>query len=214
MANTLLIESQYLPPIASIARMVHHQDVLLEQHEYYIKSSYRNRSHIGTANGMLRLSVPLVRGRRERQSIKNIKISYPDNKWVYLHWRGICYAYRSSPYFEYYEDEFAPFFEKKFTYLWDYNEQLLQTILGCLGANVNIGYTDSFQKKYNDTAFTDYRSAILPKLEHCRQDDLFTHPKYTQVFEDKIGFIPNLSILDLLFAEGPRSLDILQKSIQ
>ncbi len=210
--RTLLIETQYLPPIYSIARMIYHGKVLIEQHEHFIKSTYRNRCYIATPNGRQRMSLPLANGKGQRRVMEKVQIAYSE-QWQKIHWDTICYAYRSSPYFEYYEDHFEPFYQQHYPNLIDFNTQLLALILQLIGAEIVLEKTSSFQKKYDDTDILDFRSVVHPKKEQEKQDSLFTPPVYHQVFEEKIGFLPHLSIIDLLFAEGPQTLGILKAAM-
>lgn len=211
--NTLIIESQYLGSIHYYARLLHHKTVWIEQEEHYEKGTYRNRCHIVMPDGLLRLSIPLEKGKHQRRPMKDIRISYNDN-WQKLHWRSLETAYRSSPYFEYYEDDFQPFYTKKYDYLIDFNQKLCTLILGLLEEKISLSFTNSFEKKYSSTDYTDFRSFIHPKPNKQQIDPLFTPPTYHQVFENKLPFVPNLSIIDLLFAEGPQTASILRQSIK
>lgn len=210
--RTLLIESQYAGSIHYYARLLHHRKVLIEQHEHFQKATYRNRCYIAMPDDKLRLSIPLEKGRQQRRSMKDMKISY-DWDWQKLHWNSLTSAYRSSPYFEFYEDDIAPFFlEKKITYLMDFNDELHRFIMDAIhvGKQVKLERTTHFEKQYNPLEVLDFRSAILPSENKSRKDEVFKVPVYHQVFENKIDFLPNLSIFDLLFAEGPKSLGILE----
>lgn len=208
----LLIETQYLGSVHYYARLAYHQQVVIEQQEHFIKSTYRNRCYIATADGKLRLSVPLLKGRGLRKTIKDVKISY-DHAWQNLHWHSLETAYRSSPYFEFYEDDFRPFYEQQFTYLLEFNQQLCQLVLDLLQVEVKVKYTTSFQKKVEEADFLDFRSAIHPNPLKANIDEKYTPPTYHQVFDTKRDFIKNLSILDLLFNEGPNSSTLLLQSI-
>ena len=213
--KTLLIESQYAGNIQYYARMLHHEKVLIEQWEHYQKASYRNRCYIAMPNGPMRLSIPLVKGRQSRRTIKEMKISY-EWDWQKQHWNSLTAAYRSSPYFEYYEDDLEPFYSQKMVYLMDFNRQLRDFILKAINAQsmVNISYTDRFEKSYDADKVLDFRSVLLPNKSQESKDTLFECPVYHQVFEKKTGFIPNLSIFDLLFSEGPKALLTLKEAIK
>jgi len=211
---TLLIETQYLGNIEYYARLTHHKTVLLEQHEHYVKSTYRNRCYIAMPDGPLRLSVPLARSRYQRRAIKDVRIDY-SYAWQRLHWNSLCTAYRSSPYFEYYEDTFYPYYHKPFDFLLDFNQQLCAEIVELLQLPVQVNNTKSFQKSYAPEAnICDFRSVIHPRKTHAIGNPKYVSPTYHQVFENKIGFLPNLSIIDLLFAEGPNAVARLQDAIQ
>jgi hypothetical protein len=133
--------------------------------------------------------------------VKDVRISY-DFQWQRLHLMGLQTSYRSSAYFEYYEDDFNVFYEKKWTFLYDYNEEMLHLLLKLLKLKIDFKYTDEFEKTYPDLA--DFRDSIHPK-----RISLDNFKPYFQVFEDRNGFLPNLSILDLLFSQGPQSLKYL-----
>ncbi len=208
--KTLLIESQYLPNIQYFARLIHHKKVLIEQYEHFVKASYRNRAYILMPDGPLRLSIHVLGGRRNRDAMKNVKICNAHH-WQRIHWQGMRTAYRSSPYFEYFEDDLAPFYETPATNLFDFNQSLIAHIIEMLGADIEMSYTEKFQKVYGDDIL-DWRSAIFPNNK-SRADELFKAPIYHQVFEDKIGFHPNMSVLDLLFAEGPNALSVLESAM-
>lgn len=216
---TLVIETQYLGTVQYYARLLHHKNVLIEQAEKFAKSTYRNRCYIATADGELRLSIPLFNGKDQRKTIKDIKISY-DHAWQRLHWHSLTAAYRSSPYFEFYEDDFYPFYHKKFTYLLDFNQQLCALILKALQADVDINYTQKFRKLYDEQQFLDFRSAIHPNPRKARKElayqkaATYITPTYQQVFDDKLPFMPEVSIVDLLFNEGPNSATLLKNAFQ
>ena len=130
------------------------------------------------------------------------------------HWNTLCSSYRSSPYFEFYEDDFYPFFHQKYDFLLDYNQQLLQLVIGLINAPINISYTESFEKKYDEREYLDFRSVIHPNPVKAGKDEWFAPPVYHQVFQEKIGFFQNMSIVDLLFAQGPRAINTLKAAIQ
>ncbi len=198
-----IIESQYLPPISYFAVLLKQPSIFIEQYENYQKGSYRNRCHIATANGILRLSIPLEKGKNNQTPIKEVKIYNADN-WQIQHWRAMKSAYGKSPYFEFYADELCLFFEKKYDFLLDWNTDLLRFMTENIGLPVDIQLTDNYYK--NDNTIMDYRNVISPKKENL---NLFQDLHYGQVFEDKHGFIPNLSILDLLFCKGPEAIFVI-----
>ncbi len=210
--KTILLELQYLPPIQYFTKFFHYENVVIEQHENYSKRSYRNRCHIATANGVHRLSVPLKKGKNEQQPIRKVKIDYAVD-WQKNHWAAILSAYSNAPFFEHYEMYFRPFFINRTEFLFDYNLELLKTILMLLGFKQTPDLTTEFQKETSDLV-VDFRNKIVPKKQSKIDDPDFKASKYAQVFEEKNGFISNLSILDLIFCTGPQAAYYLENSIQ
>ncbi|WP_207425225.1 WbqC family protein [Pedobacter sp. SYSU D00535] len=188
----------YLPPIEFFAKLKQQQgELFLERFEHFPKQTYRNRASICSPQGKLDLRVPVVKGSKVHTKVKDVRISY-DFGWQRLHWLSLQTSYRSSAFFEFYEDDFAPFYDKKYEFLFDYNEALLQVLLKHLKLDISYSYTQSYIKDAN--GLTDYRETIHPKVA----SDYHTKPYY-QVFEERNGFIPDLSIVDLLFNKGPQS---------
>jgi len=189
----------YLPPVSYFSALNDNNfEFLIEKEEHFPKQTYRNRARIYSPNGPLDLFVPVIKGSKFHTKIKDVKISY-DFKWQRLHWLSIESCYRNSAYFEFYEDELAPFYEKKFEYLFDYNLELLQWIFKQLKKSPELKFTTEYIKEI--PAELDFRSKI-----HFKNTDPIVKAKpYFQVFEDRAGFLPNLSIIDLLFSQGPQS---------
>ena len=176
------------------------QEITLEKQEHFPKQTYRNRAEIYSPNGMLNLSIPINRGNGNHTIYKDITICN-DTNWQHIHWKTIESCYRNSAYFEFYEDGFAPFYEKKYNFLFDYNLELLQLILKNLKLKVSLSFTDEFQSEYQSL---DFRNKITTKnLQN------YSSKPYFQVFEDREGFKGNLSIIDLLFNQGPQALSYL-----
>lgn len=205
--SPVYISTAYLGPVQQYCKMLEYPEVRIETAENYIKQTYRNRCIIAAANGPLSLSIPIVKPDTLKCQTRDIRISDHGN-WRHLHWNALVSAYNMSPFFEYYADDFAPFYEKKYEFLLDFNEELCQLICELIDIQPNIGYTDL----YNPDVTNDFREIIRPKHEGI--DPTFTPEPYHQVFCDKFGFLPNLSIVDLLFNMGPESLVILRKSIR
>ena len=180
---------------------------MLEVSDNYQKQTLRNRAYIYGANGKQALNLPIkhVGGDTGRQLFKDVKVenNFP---WQRLHWKSLETAYRTSPYFEYYEDDLARIFEKKYTYLLDVNLDTIETILACLFVHINFDKTKGYEAEPQEVK--DYRFLSSAKKEYP-----ITMPPYHQIFSDKYGFIPNLSILDLLFHEGPNTQEYLTKVI-
>jgi hypothetical protein len=198
------ISTAYLGPVQQYSKMFHFPEVRIETSENYLKQSYRNRCIIAGANGPLPLSVPIVKPDTLKCLTKDIRISDHGN-WRHLHWNAIVSAYNSTPFFEYYEDDFAPFYEKKYEFLFDFNEELRMLICQLLDIQPQIQYTTSFEADVEN----DFRW-ISPKQDIA--DPSFLLKPYYQAFQDKHGFLPNLSIIDLLFNTGNEGILILRDS--
>ena len=196
MLNNPLLSTAYLAPISYYAILLQDPNCRIELNEHFIKQSIRNRCDIYGANGKLRLSIPKQRKGSSKTIIENLKISYRNN-WQKQHWNAIESAYNSSPFFEYYKDDLKPFFEEKEEYLVNFNSKLQNAILSMLQQENIIKNTTEYLHKGD---FFDLRNYTW-KLKN--------QEKYDQVFMEKQGFIPNLSILDLLFNLGPESIDYL-----
>jgi hypothetical protein len=192
----------YLPPTQYFSRLIQwKENILLESFEHFPKQTYRNRTVIQSPNGKLNLIVPVIKGSNVHTPIKDVKISY-DFNWQRIHWMSLQTSYRSSSYFEFYEADFAVFYEKKWDFLFDYNEEMLRLLLKLLKLNFNYKYTLSYENDYTD--LEDLRNSI-----HTKNNSTYPAKKYYQVFEDRNGFLPNLSIVDLLFSQGPQSFNYL-----
>lgn len=208
--NALLLSTAYFAPVHFYTRYIHHNEVYIEQFENFTKQTYRNRCQILGGNGPIALVIPVVKGRGPKVLIKDLQISYDEN-WQRNHWQTIVSAYNSSPYFEYYQDELYPFFESKTKYLLDHNQQIHEQVCDFLEVENRIRLTSDFEKVPDGTL--NLRDGISPKLKH-NPDTAFQPQTYTQVFSEKYGFTPDLSILDLLFNEGPNAYTILLQSLQ
>jgi hypothetical protein len=192
----------YLPPVEYFVKINRYKPaILIEREEHFPKQTYRNRANIYSPDGELTLTVPVIKGSKNHTTVKDVKISY-DFNWQRLHWQSLEACYRRSAYFEYYEDELMPFYEKKFDYLFEYNEHLLQFILKAIKLKVELAFTETYEAEYS--SLEDLRASINPKkvLE-------FIQKPYYQVFEERNGFLNNLSIVDLLFNQGPHTLNYL-----
>jgi hypothetical protein len=194
----LLLSTTYFGPIQWYQKLYRAESVQIERWESFQKQTYRNRCIIATTNGPQALTVPI-----ERQftinCIKDIRISDHGN-WRHLHWNALQSAYGESPFFEYYQDDIRPFFEQRWDYLLDFNEAIREKMCELLDIQPKVDYSKEFTVNY----MKDYRMVIRPK--NPEPDPDFTPKRYYQVYEQKHGFLPNLSILDLLFNMGPESI--------
>jgi len=210
MPSTCLLTTSYLAPIHYYCKLFHYDKCFVEQHCNYVKQTYRNRCFIAAANGIMTLSVPVEKLSEKKQQTKDVRIANHGN-WQHLHWNAIISAYNSSPFFEYYQDDFALFFEKKHTFLFDLNESLRELIMGLLGINnEKVSYSATYLKEVIGNV-DDYRETIHPKKDY-KMDGCFFPVSYYQVFDVRFGFLSNLSIIDLLFNMGAESLIILRDS--
>jgi hypothetical protein len=200
-----LFSTAYFPPLEYMAALIRAQVVEIEQYETYPKQTYRNRCVICTANGVQNLSIPVIKPFGNQTKTKDILIQQPSSNWQIIHWRAIQSAYRKAPYFEHYVDELEIFFNQQHELLIHLNQNILQTLLSILKIDVTFGLTTCYEKKPKEKV--DLRSHFSPKYNA----DTSIYTEYYQVFKERTGFIPNLSILDLLFCEGPGAMNYLQK---
>ena len=193
-----LLSTTYFGPVQWYQKLYRAEHVEIEQWESFQKQTYRNRCLIATTNGIQALTIPVVRG--TSPLIKDIRISDHGN-WRHLHWNALQSAYGESPFFEYYQDDILPFFEKRWTFLLDFNEEIRTKISEFIDIQPNVPYTEGYS---SSPSMRDFRMAINPK--HPEPDSDFVPKPYYQVYQQKHGFLPNLSILDLLFNMGPESI--------
>jgi len=204
----LLVHPAYFGSIEQFVAISQAEELIFENEDNYQKQTYRTRQYIYGANGKLLLNIPIKHNKQKKahQKYKDVRIenNFP---WQLNHWRSLETAYRTSPFFEFYEDEIRPLYEKEHTNLFEFNLMCFEVVSTCLQLEQNISKTDDFQLiEEISSEITDCRNLISAKKK-----TLFSQEKYTQVFEEKYGFIPNLSILDLLFNEGPNSLNYLEQ---
>ena len=203
--NTLLIENQLFPTIDYFKILINHPNLIIEAFEKYQKMSFRNRYVIFGSNGLIHLTIPIKGGRQQKLKFSKVEIDYSQN-WQVKHWRGLTSSYSNSPYFEFYEDRLKSLIFSEEKYLFSYNLKALKWILSSINLDVKISFTSEYKNKYEN--LVDFRNLLLPK--NFQRIDFIYQPKYTQVFEDRLGFQPNLSILDLLFAAGNDTIRLLR----
>lgn len=192
---TALLSSTFFGPVQWYQKLNRYDDVLIEHCDSYVKQTYRNRCLIATTNGVQALTVPTAHS-------EDIRISDHGN-WRHQHWQALTSAYGDSPFFQYYEDDLRPFFTERWEFLYDFNEAIRQKMCELLDIHPTVAFTTSYQKSA-PLGCRDFREAINPK--HPLPDPDFEPRRYYQVYEGKHGFLPNLSILDLLFNMGPESV--------
>jgi hypothetical protein len=186
-------------------------DVFIENHENFQKQSYRNRCYIYGANGIQCLVIPVKKNHGEKTPITDVEIDY-SSPWQKIHLKSIQSAYQTSPFYEYYADDFNALYDEMPDRLFDLNHRMLEYILTQVGLLCKINLTDAFEKSPVDKS--DFRRSIQPKPRLNKPDRNFMPVPYQQVFQERNGFLPNLSIIDLLFNEGPDALQVLKQSTQ
>ena len=223
-----LLSSTYFGPIQWYQKLNRYDECLIERHESFIKQTYRNRMLIPTTNGPLSLTIPT--NHNTSLAMKDIRISDHAN-WRHVHWNALLSAYGESPFFEYYQDDIRPFYEKKYEFLFDFNMEITEKMIELLDIRPKISVTNEYiqseelkvkSEEFNGLAnhkvqssnlkvqskevqsIVDFREAIRPKKP--LPDAEFESKRYYQVYEQKFGFQPNMSILDLLFNEGNEAI--------
>ena len=230
-----LLSSTYFGPVQWYQKLNRYDECLIERHESFIKQTYRNRMIIATTNGPLSLTIPT--NHDTSMAMKDIRISDHAN-WRHVHWNALLSAYGESPFFEYYQDDIRPFYEKKYDFLFDFNMEITEKMIELLDIRPKLSVTDEYVEKLgvrseklgvrseelgvrseelgvegektpNSSLQTpnlikDFRDAIRPKKP--LPDPEFHPERYYQVYEQKHGFLPNMSILDRLFNEGNEAI--------
>ena len=200
MVRTVLLSTAYLAPVDYYFQMCNHPQVIIEAHCNYIKQTYRNRCVIASANGCQTLSIPIEKPDSLKCLTKDIRIAEHGN-WRHLHWNAIVSAYNSTPFFEFYEDDFRRFYEKPAGFLFDFNEELRELICSLLDISPAINFSSEYVFAPQPDVL-DLREVIHPKKKPVTQN----FRPYYQVFEKKYGFQENLSIIDLLFNMGTEAV--------
>lgn len=209
-----LLSTAYFGPVQWYQKLCRYDTVLIERHDSYRKQTFRNRCVIATANGPQTLTVPVERD--GAVTVRDIRMSDHGN-WRRLHWHALTTAYSESPFFDYYADDLRPFFERRWDYLYDFNMEACAKVCELLDISTHIRPTDEYVRNeecgclHDSSAsvteissIVDFRDAIDPK--HPQPDPSFLPRRYYQVYERRHGFLPNLSILDLLFNMGPEGI--------
>jgi hypothetical protein len=194
----ILIHPNYFPNIHQFRQIIKANNILFEVSDNYQKQTFRNRTYIYGANGKLGLFIPVIHTHKNRELFKDVKISYESN-WMDLHLKSLQSAYRSSPYFEYFEDDFIKLYSEKEKFLADFNIKCIKLISNLLDLDLDFKISNEYVEKTND--IIDLRD-----LSNARKEKKIETPKYIQVFESKHGYLNNLSTLDLIFSEGTNSV--------
>ncbi|SHF79566.1 WbqC-like protein family protein [Flavobacterium segetis] len=200
----ILLYPTYFPSISHLVTLVQSEKAIFEIEDNFQKQTNRNRTYIYSPNGIQLLNIPVKHSKDSRQKTKDIKIE-TDFDWQKQHFKSLEAAYRSSPFFEFFEDDIRPIFEKKHDFLLDLNFESLEIVLKCLRIKVEYDKTIEYFPQVASSEITDFRNLVDGKK------DISEFTKYTQVFDDKHGFINNLSVLDLIFNEGKYAIDYLKE---
>lgn len=200
-----LLSSAYFGPVQWFQKLHRYDRCLIERYDNYVKQTYRNRCVIAATGGPQTLTVPIERYDGSKCLMRDIRIS-DHGAWRHVHWNAIVSSYGESPFFDYYADDILPFFERRWKYLYDFNLDITHTVCSLLDIRPVIEPTSDYIRT-EDVAVDDFRDAIRPK--HPLPDAAFEPRPYYQVYSRKHGFLPNLSILDLLFNEGPEGIFLL-----
>ena len=199
----LLIHPNYLPAISQLKLIIDSKKLIFEINDNFQKQTHRNRTYIYGANGLLLLSIPVIHSQKNRKKFKDVKIAY-DYDWLTQHLKSFQISYRSSPFFEYYEDKLVDLYVRREKYLYDFNLRSIDVLFDMLQINLEYDFTKGYNEQYSD--ILDYRN------NYKKLNSSFKIKEYTQVFESKHGYIENLSVLDLIFNEGPNAINFLKTS--
>lgn len=211
MKSAVLLSTAYWAPVQYYTKLCACPVAYVEMYEHYVKQTYRNRCVIASPNGVQALTVPVVKPEYDKCPIKDIRISDHGN-WRHLHWNALESAYRNSPFFEYYADDFRPFYTKKWEFLCDFNEAICRKACELVDLHPRLLRTCAYGRAEEELSYDDYRMSVSPKAGHAA-DTAFSPVPYYQVFRERHGFLPNLSVADLLFNMGPESILVLQASL-
>lgn len=209
---SIILSTAYNAPIQYYTKFLLQQPIVIEQYDTYSKQTYRTRCEIHSTDGTMALSIPVSYSSKEKTKTKDVLIS-DHGKWQHTHWNAIVSAYNSTPFFEYYRDDYEKFYSIEYDNLLHFNDELLRLTLSNLNIDIpQISYSEEYLKDISPEDL-DYRDSIHPKRDYA-EDEHFVASKYYQIFSDRNGFIPNLSILDLLFNMGNESLLVLKDCIK
>jgi hypothetical protein len=221
----LIIDIQYFPTTILYKNLYKFSHIVFDSYETYQKVGFRNRCQLAGAEGVINLSVPLVKGRGQKTLVRDVRIS-GRLPWQAQHWKTIVSCYSRSPWFDHYRDELEGLYQRRFDFLLDWDLTCFDWSLQVLGVKIPVGLTERWEREYSPLDWEDWRGRFRPGSGErpggwdsgpgsrerpggwdsgpgSGEEGLMDRPvRYRQVFEERIGFIPNLSILDLLFCEG------------
>jgi WbqC-like protein family len=228
----LVIDIQYFPSITLYKNLYEFSNIVFEQYETYQKMGFRNRCQLAGAEGVIGLSIPLLRGRGQKTLVRDVRIS-DRQPWQAQHWKTIVSCYSRSPWFDHYRDELEGLYGRRFDYLLDWDLACFDWSVRVLGLVIGVGLTERWERDYSLLDVVDWRGRLRPRdqegvgadrgeargvdREEARRVDqgeagwMDRLVRYRQVFEERTGFIPNLSILDLLFCEGKNAKECLER---
>ncbi|THU34822.1 hypothetical protein FAM09_22775 [Niastella caeni] len=201
----LLIESQYFPPVTLFKKSIEFSNIKFDVYEPWRKMSFRNRCVVAGSNGIINLSIPILEGREQKKLLREVAI---DNRkpWQSQHWKTITSCYKRSPWFDFFEPELDRLYRQPVELLSEWNRTCFEWVVGKLGLAIHADNLQYVSGGKTDPGMVDWRNKLTPK---SIQTDFPNPVRYHQVFEDRIGFIPHLSVLDLLFCEGKNARRIL-----
>jgi hypothetical protein len=205
----LIIDIQYFPSIILYKHLYKFSNIVFDQYETYQKMGFRNRCQLAGAEGVVDLSVPLVKGRGQKSLVRDVRIS-ARQPWAAQHWKTIVSCYSRSPWFDHYRDGLEELYRRRFDYLVDWDLACFDWSIRVLGLAMPVGLTESWVREYSPFEGVDWRGKLRPRDREAGMGERVAPVemevggpvRYRQVFEERTGFIPNLSILDLLFCEG------------
>lgn len=197
---TLIVDTQYFSPYNLIIHLSNYSHCIFDQYEHFQKMGFMNRCMVAGGNGPITLTVPLVGGRNQRTVVKDVKILETD-QWQLRHWKTITSCYNKSPWFEHYSSELEALYRRRFTFLVDWNMACFTWLADKMSIRTSWSLSDGYRQNYPPHEYQDIRGWLKPSTIGAVFGG---EPKYPQVFADRFGFIPNLSVLDYLFCAGPK----------
>jgi hypothetical protein len=208
----LIIDIQYFSAIYLYKNLSKFSNIIFDQYETYQKMGFRNRCQLAGAEGVVNLSVPLDKGRGQRTLVRDVRIS-DRQRWQAQHWKTIVSCYNRSPWFDFYRDDLEQLYRRRFDFLLDWDLACFDWSVRVLGLPIRVGLTEGWERVYLPSEAVDWRGRLRPKdrAGEAEAGGVDRPVRYRQVFEEKTGFIPNLSILDLLFCEGKNAKECLER---